>query len=72
MGKMKKRRKSTAKMGRKPLHPAAKMVLVGFYTRQHNVNRLGGMPNARQKAKEMLEGWLADPSVVLPTDTVTV
>lgn len=47
-----------AKTGRKRLPKAEKTVLVGFYTKQKNVDQVGGMQAARERAKNLLEGTL--------------
>lgn len=47
-----------AKTGRKRLPRAEKTVLVGFYTKQKNVDLAGGMQAARERAKTLLEGSL--------------
>lgn len=41
--------------GRKSVDPAEKVVLVGFYTKQKNIDRAGGMHIAREKAKALFE-----------------
>lgn len=43
------------KTGRKRLPEAEKTVLVGFYTKRANVERVGGMQAAREKAKTFIE-----------------
>lgn len=41
--------------GRNPVEPAEKVILVGFYTKQKNVDKAGGMPRARNQAKTLFE-----------------
>lgn len=41
--------------GRNPVEPAEKVVLVGFYTKQKNIDKAGGMKIARAKAKALFE-----------------
>lgn len=41
--------------GRKPVEPLEKVVLVGFYTKQKNVEHFGGLSQARAFCKETLE-----------------
>lgn len=43
------------KTGRKKIDPAEKVILVGFYTKQSNVTRVGGMERAREIAKDSVE-----------------
>lgn len=43
------------KAGRKCLPKAQKAVLVGFYTKQENVDRVGGLQKAREAAKQYIE-----------------
>lgn len=45
------------KTGRKKVEPAEKVILVGFYTQKKNVDRLGGLPETRNKCKEMVENY---------------
>lgn len=47
--------KKKAKTGRKKLPPSEKTVLVGFYTKQRNVDGVGGIESARHLAKEHIE-----------------
>lgn len=42
--------------GRKPVKPAEKVILVGFYTKKHVIDSLGGMESTRQIAKNYIEG----------------
>lgn len=42
--------------GRKPVTPAEKVILVGFYVKRKYVDILGGMDEVRTKAKEYIEG----------------
>lgn len=47
--------KKKIKTGRKKLPQAEKTILVGFYTKQKNVDGVGGIENARYLAKEHIE-----------------
>lgn len=42
--------------GRKPVEPAEKVILVGFYTKKKVVDKAGGMEQAREIVKNYLEG----------------
>lgn len=37
------------------IEPAEKVILVGFYTKQKNVDKVGGMDKARRQAKTLFE-----------------
>lgn len=41
--------------GRKKLPENEKMLLVGFYTKKENVDRVGGLARAREIAKNLIE-----------------
>jgi len=45
------------KTGRKSVPDAEKVILVGFYTKQKNVDNLGGLPATREKCKEWVENY---------------
>jgi hypothetical protein len=47
--------KKKQKGGRKPVDPAKKVILVGFYTQKSVIDSLGGMENARELAKTYIE-----------------
>jgi len=47
--------KKKSKTGRKKLPQSEKTILVGFYTKQKNVDTVGGIENARFLAKEHIE-----------------
>lgn len=47
--------KGTANSGRKKLPEHEKMTMVGFYTKQENVDRVGGLQKAREAAKQYIE-----------------
>jgi len=51
--------KKKAKTGRKKLHKSQKTILVGFYTKQMNVDYFGGIDNTRKIAKEFIEDKVA-------------
>jgi hypothetical protein len=48
------KKKSTS--GRKPVNPSEKVILVGFYTKRSVIETLGGMDQAREIAKNYIEG----------------
>lgn len=41
--------------GRNPVEPSERVILVGFYTKQHVVDGVGGMESARNLAKNYIE-----------------
>ncbi len=47
--------KKKNKGGRNPVKPSEKVILVGFYTKQSNIDDVGGMIEARKMAKNHLE-----------------
>ncbi len=49
--------------GRKKLPIGEKAVLVGFYTKKENVDRLGGMARTRFKAKQYIESFPMDAPI---------
>lgn len=55
MGKKNTRGKKASILGRKPVAPEKKAILVGFYVRQEVINMVGGMDAARQMAKGYIE-----------------
>lgn len=42
--------------GRKPVEPAEKVMLVGFYTKKKVIDKAGGMEQVREAAKNYVEG----------------
>jgi len=47
--------------GRNPVDPPEKVILVGFYTKQKNVDKWGGMDSARHRAKALFESIALAP-----------
>jgi hypothetical protein len=47
--------KKKQKGGRKPVKPEEKVILVGFYTKKANIDKVGGMEIAREMAKNYIE-----------------
>lgn len=41
--------------GRKKLPASEKAILVGFYTKKRNVDRIGGLQRAREHARKFIE-----------------
>lgn len=56
---MRKKNKQINKLGRKPVEPSKKKVLLGFYTEQGNIDEAGGIERARNMAKSSFENLLA-------------
>jgi len=50
--------KKKQKGGRKPVEPAEKVILVGFYTKKKFIDETGGMEKARIIAKLAVENGL--------------
>lgn len=48
------------KLGRRPIDPAEKKVLLGFYTTQKYIDKLGGLDRARSLAKLEFERNVID------------
>lgn len=49
--------KKKQKGGRKPIDPQEKVILVGFYVKRKDVDRVGGIYRARDIAKESIEHY---------------
>lgn len=47
--------KKKQSVGRKPVKPSEKVILVGFYTKRSVIDSLGGMDRIREIAKEYVE-----------------
>lgn len=52
--------KKKSNSGRKPVEPAERIILVGFYVKRKYVDALGGMDRVREISKLEIEGRAKD------------